>query len=98
LRLLTVYAKDGCHLCDDAIAGLRAIQPELGFQLAVFDITADEAIHRAYFERIPVITLDGEELFDYFLDEALLRDRLSRDGEPTSQAEAGPEHPLESTR
>jgi hypothetical protein len=31
---------------------------------------------RAYFERIPVVALDGEELFDFFVDEAILRERL----------------------
>ena len=34
------------------------------------------ALQRAYFERIPVVALDGEELFEYFVDEALLRERL----------------------
>ena len=28
------------------------------------------ALQRAYFERIPVVALDGEELFEYFVDEA----------------------------
>jgi hypothetical protein len=55
---------------------LRRLQGELAFALSERDITADEALHRAYFERIPVIALDGEELCDYFLDEALLRKRL----------------------
>ena len=32
--------------------------------------------HRAYFERIPVIELDGEELCEYFVEEALVRERL----------------------
>ena len=40
------------------------------------DITSDEALQRAYFERIPVVMLDGEELFEYFVDEELLRERL----------------------
>ncbi len=40
------------------------------------DITADEALHRAYFERIPVVALDGEELFEYFVDAEILRERL----------------------
>jgi hypothetical protein len=55
---------------------LRRLQDELAFTLQERDITADEALHCAYFERIPVIALDGEELCDYFLDEALLRKRL----------------------
>jgi hypothetical protein len=40
------------------------------------DITADESLHRAYFDRIPVIELEGEELCEYFLQEALVRERL----------------------
>ncbi len=55
---------------------LRALQPELGFELQERDIRDQESLHRAYFERIPVIALDGEELCEYFLDEALLRERL----------------------
>jgi hypothetical protein len=55
---------------------LRRLQPELGFGLHELDITGRDALHRAYFERIPVITVDGEELCEYFLDEPLLRERL----------------------
>ena len=43
------------------------LQGELGFELLERDITGDEALQRAYFERIPVVALDGEELFDYFV-------------------------------
>jgi Glutaredoxin-like domain (DUF836) len=42
------------------------------------DITTDDELHRRYLERIPVIALDDEELFDYFVDEAALEDRLYR--------------------
>jgi glutaredoxin len=73
---ITVYSRADCHLCADAMAALRALQDELGFSLSERDIDADEALQRAYFERIPVISLDGEELSDYFLDEPLLRERL----------------------
>jgi glutaredoxin len=76
MSVLTVYSKPDCHLCADAMAVLRRLQPELGFALQERDITADEALHRAYFERIPVIALDGEELCDYVVEEALVRERL----------------------
>jgi glutaredoxin len=73
---ITVYSKPDCHLCADAMAALRRLQDELGFALWERDITADEELHRAYFERIPVVTLDGEELCEFFLEEALVRERL----------------------
>jgi glutaredoxin len=75
-HLVTVYSRPDCHLCADAMAILRALQDELGFALQERDIDGDGALQRAYFERIPVVALDGEELFDYFIDEGVLRERL----------------------
>ena len=73
---VTVYVAPGCHLCGEALRQLRALGAELAFELRERDITHDEALHRAYFERIPVVALDGEELFDYAVDEQILRERL----------------------
>jgi glutaredoxin len=77
MRTVTLYFKPDCHLCVQALAVLQRLRQELAFELLERDITADEALHRAYFERIPVIALDGEELFDYFVDEHALRERLA---------------------
>ncbi|HEY7836782.1 MAG TPA: glutaredoxin family protein [Solirubrobacteraceae bacterium] len=74
--VITVYSTPDCHLCKDALATLGAMQAELGFELTELDITTDERLHRAYFERIPVVLLDGEELCEYFVQEALVRERL----------------------
>lgn len=76
MNVLTLYSKPDCHLCVEARAALLELRSELGFELREVDITTDEALHRAYFERIPVIALGEEELFEYFVDEALLRNRL----------------------
>jgi glutaredoxin len=76
MTVLTVYSSPDCHLCADAMAALRRLQAELGFVLQERDITTDEALHRAYFERIPVIAIDGEELCEYFVEETLVRERL----------------------
>jgi glutaredoxin len=76
MTLLTLYSKPDCHLCVEAHAALIGLQSELGFDISEVDITTDEELHRAYFERIPVVVVDGEELFEYFVDEAVLRQRL----------------------
>jgi glutaredoxin len=73
---VTVYSRPDCHLCAEALATLRRMQRELGFELTELDIDGDEALQRAYFERVPVVALDGEELFDFFVDEGALRERL----------------------
>ncbi|HEV7584338.1 MAG TPA: glutaredoxin family protein [Solirubrobacteraceae bacterium] len=76
MAIVTVYSKPDCHLCAEAIATLERLRGDLGFELEERDITSDDALLRAYFERIPVVVLDGEELFDFFVDEAILRERL----------------------
>jgi glutaredoxin len=74
---VTLYGRAGCHLCDEARAGLEALRREVPFALEERDIEADDALLARYLERIPVIALDGEELFDFFLDAAELRRRLA---------------------
>jgi glutaredoxin len=73
---ITVLSKPGCHLCEQAMLALRRLQEQLLFELQERDITTDDGLHRSYFERIPVICLDGEEVCDYFVDESTLRERL----------------------
>ena len=38
------------------------------------DIDGDDALLRAYLERIPVVTIDGVEAFELFVDESELVD------------------------
>jgi glutaredoxin len=73
VRTVTLYSRPGCHLCDDARAVLERVRGDIPFALEEVDITADDALHARYLERIPVIALDGEELFDFFVDEQALR-------------------------
>jgi glutaredoxin len=72
VSLVELYGRPGCHLCDDARTQLVALAQDLGFTLVEHDIEADDALHRRYLERIPVVVLDGEELFDFFVDETAL--------------------------
>lgn len=76
MRAVTLYSKPDCHLCAQAREALLELRSDMAFELFEVDITTDEELHRAYFERIPVVLLDGEELFEYFVDRALLEERL----------------------
>jgi len=80
MSTVVLYGRPGCHLCDDARDVLERVRAELPFALVERDIEADDALFRAYLERIPVVTLDGEELFELFVDEAELRRRLAYTG------------------
>jgi glutaredoxin len=76
VRTVTLYGRPGCHLCDDARAALERVRAGTPFTLEEVDIDGDDALFKRYLERIPVVALDGEELFDHFVDEAALRQRL----------------------
>ena len=78
MTTVTLYGRPGCHLCDDARAALEPLAGELGFALEEVDIEADDDLLKRYLERIPVVALDGEELFDFFVDVQILRRRLAR--------------------
>jgi glutaredoxin len=80
MKTVTLYTRPGCHLCDDARAALLRVQQGTPFTLEEIDIEGDDALHRAYLERIPVIHVDGAHVSDYFLDEAALTARLKSDG------------------
>jgi hypothetical protein len=59
-----------------ALDELRELRCEQDFSLDVVDIESDDALHARYLERIPVIALDGRELYDFAVDTADLSRRL----------------------
>jgi glutaredoxin len=78
MRRVTLYTREGCCLCDDArevLDRVRATHPS-AFIVQERDIADDDALQRAYLERIPVVAIDGEEAFELFVDETELRQRL----------------------
>jgi glutaredoxin len=73
---VVLYGRHGCHLCEDAREALQRVHAQAPFELTEVDIESDDALHARYLERIPVVALDGEELFDFFVDERELVTRL----------------------
>jgi glutaredoxin len=75
-RDVVLYGRQGCCLCDDARVLLLKVRDERPFNFAEIDIDHDEGLLRAYLERIPVVAIDGVEMFELFVDESELRQRL----------------------
>ena len=75
---VTLYGKPGCHLCETARAVVQRVRSERDFELEEVDVSVDPVLHGRFGERIPVLELDGEELFEFFVEEASLRERLDR--------------------
>ena len=76
MRTVVLYGREGCCLCDDAREVLERVRHARQFSLQVRDIDSDDGLLAAYLERIPVVTIDGEEVFDLFVDESELKRRL----------------------
>ncbi len=73
---VTLYGKPGCHLCDDARSIVNAVRADVAFELEEVDITLDPVLAKRLGERIPVLEIDGEEVFEYFVDAHELRRRV----------------------
>ncbi|MFE5144167.1 glutaredoxin family protein [Streptomyces fagopyri] len=76
-RLVTLIRKPGCHLCDDAQQVVEKVCGDLGVPWEGKDITQDEELHRAYWEQIPVVLVDGAQHTFWRVDEGRLRRALA---------------------
>jgi glutaredoxin len=76
-RVSVFHAAD-CHLCERALAQVRALQDELGFELEEVAIDGDPKLEARYRELIPVVEIDGERVFTYYVHEDAFRRRLDR--------------------
>jgi glutaredoxin len=76
VKTVTFYTREGCHLCDDALAVVEAVRAEAPFTLVVVDLDREAPPEKraAYDWEVPVIELDGRKIAKY----AILADRLRR--------------------
>ncbi|MEZ0396987.1 MAG: glutaredoxin family protein [Anaerolineales bacterium] len=54
---VTLYTRQGCHLCEQAERDLKALQEEYSFRLVMVDIDADAALQKAYAFEVPVVEI-----------------------------------------
>jgi glutaredoxin len=82
---VTVFHAQGCHLCERALAQVRALREELGFELDEVAIDGDPQLEARYRELIPVVEIDGEQVFTYYVHEDAFRRRISAAQSPRSE-------------
>jgi glutaredoxin len=84
---ITLLARPGCHLCDDAREVISKVADDLGVTWEERDITQSEADLREYWEQIPVTLVDGVPHDFWRVSEDRLRRALRLS--PESAAAAG---------
>jgi glutaredoxin len=75
---IVLYGAEGCHLCDRARATVLELRDELGFELEEISIDGDPKLEARYRELIPVVEIDGERAFTYFVQPEALRRKLTQ--------------------
>ena len=75
---VTLYTKAECGLCREAEEMLRRLRKNPPFELELVDIEGDAELYDRYWDRVPVVAVDGQEVAAAPLDEGLLRALLSR--------------------
>lgn len=73
---VTLYAKPGCHLCDDARGIIEAVCAEAGTSYDEVDITTSPELMERFGEQIPVTFVDGRQHDFWRVDAARLRKAL----------------------
>ena len=64
-------------MCSRALEVVREVGEEVAFALDVVDIGENPDLEARYREHLPVIEIDGERAFTYFVDPDSLKTRLS---------------------
>ena len=75
---VTVFHGAGCHLCERALAKVRALRNELEFELEEIAIDGSADLEARYRELIPVVEIDGERVFTYYVHEEAFRRRVAQ--------------------
>ncbi len=68
-----LITRQGCHLCDDALAALRSV----GVEPQLRDVDADEDLFALYDWRVPVVLIDARVVAEGRIDQEGLRKLLA---------------------
>ena len=77
IRKVVLYHAEGCHLCERARAILEQVRKEADFELLEIDIGGDPGLEAQYREWLPVVEIDGERAFVYYVDPDAFRRKVA---------------------
>jgi len=75
---VTVYSREECHLCDEAIETVEAVASSVAATVEIEEVDVDEDPELAaeYGDRVPYVFVDGRPAFKFRVAESELRSRL----------------------
>ncbi len=90
-RQVVLYTRNGCHLCEEALAQLEKAQLRYRFTLSIIDVDSAPPLVQAYGNCVPVVMIEGKVRFRGQVNPVLLA-RLLR--APAAPEDDTPEEPL----
>jgi hypothetical protein len=72
-----LFHAEGCHLCERARGILEQAREDVPFDLEEIDIGGDPALEARYREWLPVVEIDGERVFVYYVDPDAFRRKVA---------------------
>jgi glutaredoxin len=75
-RVITLYTREGCHLCEEAREQILPLIGEFGATLREVDIDDDPELHDKYTNDVPVIFVGSQMVVQHRLDTDRLRRML----------------------
>jgi len=75
---VTVYSRDDCYLCAEALATVREVASEAAADVTVevVDVDTDPDLRERYGDRVPYVLVDGDPVAKFRVHPADLRARL----------------------
>jgi glutaredoxin len=73
---VTLYYAEGCHLCERARGVLESVRADVPFELQEVDIGGNPDLEATYREWLPVVEIDGERAFVYYVDPDAFRRKV----------------------
>ena len=71
---VVVLTRQGCHLCDEALAIIETVCRERGVPWQAVDVDSDPELKAAYTDHVPVTFVDGQQFSLWFVDAERLAD------------------------
>src|SRR5271156_851344 len=76
-RVVEIYSKPDCSLCEVALATLNSVRRRVPFELVEHDVRQDAVLAERWRYDIPVVCIDGEVAFLGIVPEEAFERRLT---------------------
>jgi glutaredoxin len=76
---VTVYSRNGCHLCEVALSDIENFKGEFEFQIEKILIDGNSDLEKKYGEEVPVILINGKQHDFFRIDPERFRDAMQKE-------------------